>query len=56
MSDAWFQRKEKRKVTITHGQMIQKLCIDRKRTPVVCTKCEGNPWDVSTCVSGSRYR
>ena len=23
---------------------------------MVYTKCEGNPWVVSTCISGSRHR
>ena len=35
----------------------QKLTfVDKERIPKVYANCEGNPWRVSTCISGSRYR
>ena len=30
--------------------------VSKKRTPMVYSKYEGNPWGVSTYIGGSRYR
>ena len=35
VSNTWFERDERRYVT----------CVDKKRTPVVSMKCDGNTWE-----------
>ena len=30
-------------------------CVDKERTPMVYSKCDGNPWGVSTCLIDNRY-
>ena len=57
VSNTWFKREEKRKVTFRICKKKKKLlCVDKERTPTISLKCEGNPWGVSTCLSDSRYR
>ena len=52
MSNTCFKRVEKRKVTF---KMRQKLKV-KERALMVYSKCEGNPWIVSTCLNDSKYR
>ena len=47
---------EKRKVMFRMGENEPEVdCAEKERTLTVNTKCEGNPWGVSTCLSDSRY-
>ena len=49
-------REEKRKVISKMGENETEIDNDNECTSTVYTKCEGNPWGVSTCLSDSRYR
>ena len=56
VSNAWFKREERRKVKFRMGENETEIdFVLIKRTPVVSTRCERNPWGVSACVCGSRY-
>ena len=57
VSITWFKRVKKRKMTFRMGENETEIdCVDKERTPMVCTKYEGNTWGVSTCFIGSRCR
>ena len=53
VSSKWLKREEKRKVTFTIGENVTEIdfVFIKKHA-----KCEGNPWRVSTFISGERYR
>ena len=57
LSNTWIKREGKRKMTFRMGENETEIdCVDKERTPLVYTKCDGNPWGVSTCLSDSCYR
>ena len=53
VSNTWFKREEKRKVIFRIGEHETEIdfVLIRKIILMVYTKCEGNPWGVSTCIS-----
>ena len=57
VSNTWLKGEEKRKATFRIGENETEIhCIDKEGTLTVYSKCEGNPWGVSACLSDSRYR
>ena len=57
VSNTWHKREEKRKVTFRMGENDTEIdCVDKEKIQTAYSKCEGNPWEVSTCLSDSRYR
>ena len=57
MSNIWSKREEISKVTFRMGENETDFdfALIKKGTSVAYMKCEGNPWGVSTCLSG-RHR
>ena len=56
MSNTWFKRVEKRKVTFRVGENETKIdFVLIKRAPMVYAKCGGNPWGVPARIVVSRY-
>ena len=57
VSNTWFKREEKRKVTFRMGENETEFdFVLIKKNTGGFFKCEGNAWEVSTCVNGSRCR
>ena len=55
VSNTLFKREEKRKVTFRMGENETEIdSVDKERTPTAYSKCEGNPWGVTTCLIDSR--
>ena len=57
MSNTWFKREEKRKVTFSVGEDETEIdfVLIKERMLVIYMNCEDIPWGVSTCNSGRSY-
>ena len=58
MSTTWHKREGMRQVIYRLGENETEVdfVLNKKRTPDVFIKFDGNSWGASTCVNGSRYR
>ena len=56
LSNKWFKREEKRKVTfrMEENETEVDFIFTKKNIDSFLQRSDGNPWEVSTCVSGSR--
>ena len=57
MSNTWFTREEKNKMTFRMGENETEIdLVLIKKTPMFHTHCQDNTLGVSSCISGNRHR